>query len=117
VAEFSIHEDRIVTSAITNAAAAGDLVVKAVGPGRMWVVTALFLQTEGGTDVTLKSGATAITGPVAMATAALREVYWSNGGSPIFRSRAAGDDIVLNVSAAIQVNGWVTYLITDARNV
>lgn len=114
--EFSVHEDRLKTAAI-DYATADDHVIQAVADGRLFVVTAMYLQAEDTVDVTVKSGATAIAGPIAMATATLREVYWSNGGSPIMRGRAAGDDLVLTLGQAIQVNGWVSYFIIDARNV
>lgn len=114
--EFAVHEDRIKTTAINHATAA-DHVLQAIAAGRLFVVTAVYLQTEGTVDVTFKSGATAITGPIAMATAAQSTFFWTNAGSPIFRGRAGGDDLVMTLSGAIQVNGWITYFTTDARNV
>jgi hypothetical protein len=116
--EFAVHEDRLKTVAI-NHSAITDHALQTVAPGRLWIATAVFVQTEGTVDLTFKSGATAITGPIALATAALSTFYWTNAGSPIFRSRAAGDDLVMTLTAGgpIQVNGWISFIITDSRNV
>jgi hypothetical protein len=116
VSEFSVHEDRLVTVPINHATAA-DHVLRAVGSARLFIVTAVYVQSEGTVDVTFKSGTTAITGPIAMATAALATFFWSNAGDPIFRGRAGGDDFVMTLSGAVQVNGWASLIITDARNV
>jgi hypothetical protein len=83
-------------------------VLQAVGSSHIFCVYALFLQAEGTVTVTFKSGTTAITGPIKMATAALATFYWSNGGDPIFRGVASGDDFIMELGQAIQVNGWAS---------
>jgi hypothetical protein len=113
--EFSVHEDRIIAVPI-NKATAADHVLEAVGVGRLFLVFAVFLQTEGTVDVTFKSGTTAITGAIAMATAGLADFYWSNGGDPLWRGVAAGDDFIMTLSAAVQVNGWASLMKIDSRN-
>jgi hypothetical protein len=116
VSEFSIHESRLKTVAINHATAA-DHVLEAIGPSRLFLVTALFLQSEGTVDVTFKSGATAITGPIAMAVAApaISTLFWANAGDGIMRGRLSGEDFVMTLSAATQVNGWATLLQIEER--
>lgn len=94
------------TVAINNAAASGDLTVKAIAAGERFVVFHLFLQSEGATDVSVKSASTSLTG--AVLTASGDEFEWKNSGFPVFVGTATGDDFILNVSAAVQVNGFAT---------
>jgi hypothetical protein len=111
---FSTQETGIKMVPIDNAGASGDLVLKAVAAGRMFILYAIYLQPEGNTDLTLKSGATALTGPIAGTSTST--FFWSNAGAPIARSIADGGDLVLGVSAAVQVNGWATYATAPFSN-
>jgi type IV secretory pathway protease TraF len=90
--------------AITNAAASGDLTVHTTTAGKRFVVYHVWLQAEGATDITFKSGATALSGPLAFAINAERG--WISSGVPIIRGNAVGDNFVIAISAAVQVNGF-----------
>lgn len=114
MAEFSIHENHLKTVPI-NVATAADHVIEAVGASRLFLVTAIFLQAEGAVDVTIKSGSTAISGAIAMATDGLATVFWTNAGDGVFRGRSSGEDFVLTLSGAVQVNGWATLLKIEER--
>lgn len=92
------------TVAIDNSASSGDLTVRAIDAGERFVVYGLFLQSEGTTDVTAKSGSTALTG--AIATAANDQLSFFNNGFPVLIGDATGDDFIINVSAAVQINGF-----------
>lgn len=83
---------------------AGSLNVYTPSPGSLFIVLHLFLEAEGATDVTLKSGATPITGAINFA--ANDEKEWKNAPFPVFKGLAPGDVFVLANSAPAQINGW-----------
>ena len=102
-------------AAINNSASVNDLTVYTTAAGLYFVVYHLFLQAEGAMDITLESGtagdsATALTGPIEFAEDATKD--WKNGGAPVFKGVATGDDFVLAFSAAVQVNGWALIGVT-----
>lgn len=72
--------------------------------GSLFVLLHLFLEAEGATDVTLKSGSVAITGPVAFA--ANDEKEWKNAPFPVMKGLVAGDALTIDNSAPAQLNGW-----------
>jgi len=92
------------TVAINNAAASGDLTIHTTTTGTKFVVYMIFVQAEGATDLTFKSGSTSISGAIAYAINA--EAIYGGSVAPIFMGRTKGDNFVMNVSAAVQVNGF-----------
>jgi hypothetical protein len=102
------HLISIANNATTYAidyATATDHTVRAIDAAHRFVVYQIFIEAEGAVDVTIKSGSTALTGAINFA--ANDEKEWKNGGVPVFRGRALGDDFVITLSAAEQVNGFV----------
>lgn len=95
-----------VTTYAINTASSGDNTILAATAGRRFCVYHLWLQAEAAVDVTLKSGSTSLTAPITFAANAEKE--WKNSGVGIFVARAAGNNLVLNLSGAVQVNGFVT---------
>lgn len=103
---LSYREASIATwkNAAINAAA--DVTVT-IAAGKRFQVYHVFVEAEGAIDITFKSGATAISGPIAFA--ANDEKEWKNDGFPVFIGVAAGDDFVLDQSGTTQINGFIVY--------
>ena len=89
-----------------NISSSGDNTVHTVTSGTRFVVYQLWLQAEATVEVTIKSGAsTSISGQIEFATDA--EKGWGEGSvKPVFIGRAIGDNFIINLGAAIQVNGF-----------
>jgi hypothetical protein len=85
---------------------AADHVLLAVQDGKRFCITYLRIRAVGPVNVTFKSGSTVISGPHVFSGAG--ELIWSNGGQPIFRARATGDDFVMTLSGAVAVQGGLT---------
>lgn len=88
----------------------GDNTVLTVAADMRFFIKKLCLVAKGAVDVQLKSGAAAITGVCAMA--ANQEFYWQqeiNNEDYLFIGAALGDDLIINLSAAVVVGGWLVY--------
>jgi hypothetical protein len=91
---------------IDNAAASGDLVVVGGSPGMSVAVNGYIVQSAGAATITWKSGSTAKSGALPEAAETGVASGWSQDG---WFHTAKGDDLILNVSAAVQVSGHVSY--------
>ena len=91
-------------SVAVSIAASGDNTVHIVTAGRRFIVWHLWLQAEAAVEVTAKSGSTAVSAPINFALNAEKE--WKNAGLPVFKGRAVGENFILNLSGAFQVNGF-----------
>lgn len=90
------------TVAITTASS-GDNTIHTVTSGTRFAIYYIWIQAEGAVDVTFKSGATAISGALAFALNSEKE--WGGYGLPILVGRATGENFVVNLGGAVQVNG------------
>jgi hypothetical protein len=87
-----------------TAGGAGDTTVRVVGPGKRFIIFYLHLEASATVDLIVKSGATPITGAIAITAS---QVYdFEAGGAPVLSGSVVGDDLILNVSAATDVDGW-----------
>lgn len=87
-----------------TAGGAGDTTVRTVVPGKKFVVFYLHLECNAAIDLIIKSGATEITGAIALTGT---QVYdFDSSGAPILKGASDGDDLVFNVSGAADVDGW-----------
>jgi len=103
----------LITIAV-NISSSGDNTLRSANTGKRFVVTDCFLQAEADVAITVKSGATVITGAVDFTTAAGRERFWQGTDDrPLFKTRAINEALILNLSGAVQVNGWVNILELD----
>ena len=91
-------------SVAVNIASSGDNTVHTTTAGRRFIVYHLWLQAEGAVDITFKSGATVLSAPLSFALNAERG--WISSGVPILRGNAVGDNFVINLGGAVQVNGF-----------
>lgn len=92
-------------SVAVNIAGSGDNTVHTVTSGTRFVVYYIWLQAEAAVTITFKSGAsTSISGAIDFALAA--EKSWGAGGIPALRGNAVGDNFIINLSGAVQVNGF-----------
>lgn len=95
---------RQLTTYAISTGASGDLTVASMDDGRTFHVMALSLIAEGATDLTFKSGSTEISGPMEFADTDRLELPIS--GVPYLTGRSAGDDFIVNNSAAVQISGF-----------
>lgn len=110
VAELKDRWATLATKIVTvpiNETASGDRTIRVIQPGQFFLVYGFFLQIVGAGTVTFiwKSGSTAISGAMALATNGALSVF---DQIPVLKGRAAGDDLVLNLASAgaISVQGW-----------
>lgn len=96
-----------------NDAASGDNTIVALVSGKKIKVYCIVLNVVGTVNLTWKSGAsTSLTGDMNFQA---REGYAVAVDPPAFLlETAAGEALVLNLSAAIAVDGWVSYWDDDA---
>ncbi len=95
---------RAITVPISTTGASGDATIHTTTAGLRFVVFYIVLASSAGVDVTIKSGATAISG--AMPFAAGAEKTWGANMVPIMKGRAAGDAFILNASGATNLRGF-----------
>lgn len=95
---------RAITVPISTTAASGDATIHATTAGLRFVVFYLVVASSAGVDVTIKSGATAISGAIAFAAGA--EKIWGANMVPVLKGRAAGDAFILNASGATNLRGF-----------
>lgn len=108
--------DRLLSAGITEKinityGGAGDSTVVSVPAGKVFIVTYMHLEASATLDLIIKSGSTEITGTIANTASSVFDI--ESGGAPVLKGRASGDDLVLNSSAAGDVDGWVYYALVD----
>jgi len=97
-----------IKTAVIDENTAANIVIVAAVPGRRLVITYLVLQPETNTNtIVLLSNTTALTAPLSLATTNAFNVF-GDGNEPILVT-AVGEAFEITLSAAEQVNGWVTY--------
>jgi hypothetical protein len=98
-------------NAVVNAAASGDnTIIAAPGAGKQIEVRGYHIAAAGAVTATWKSGSTALTGAMTMATGTPHDAYsWAD---PVFLL-AANEALVLTLGGAVQVSGHVTYVIRN----
>ena len=89
--------------------ATGDIEIKAAVAGKGWICTYLYLEVSQASDLTFKSGSTAISGIVAGATSG--QAFHCNG-EPFLRNKLLGESFVVNNSAG-EIDGWAYMVETD----
>ena len=87
-----------------TAGGAGDTTVRTVGAGKRFVIHYLHLEASASIDMIFKSGTTALSGAIAIT--ATQTYDFEMGGEPILKGAATGDDFIINVSGAADVDGW-----------
>lgn len=92
-------------------AGAEDKTVAAVPAGQKWVVTYMHLECSATVDLIVKSGATEITGALAMTATAVYDI--ESSGAPVLKATATGDDLIIRASGACDVDGWVYYALVS----
>ncbi|ANS05910.1 hypothetical protein [uncultured Mediterranean phage] len=92
------------TVEIDNSGASGDYTIHATPAGVRFICPHIYLHSEGAIAATFKSGSTNISGPISIAAEEVMEVL--NDGFGVFHGRLSGEDFVVNVSAAQQINGF-----------
>lgn len=87
-----------------NVNSSGDNTILAATAGLGWEVWDFFLQAEAAVAVTIESGTTALTGPINFAMDA--EKRFTGDIAPVWTSAAVNEAFIVNLSGAVQVNGW-----------
>lgn len=88
--------------------ASGNRTIAAIGSSRVFAVYGFWIKADAVVSITWKSStATSISGVIPMSAG---EVISAFGNEPVLKGRAKGDDIVLNLSGAVAVHGWVNYV-------
>ena len=96
-----------ITSVKIDLATTGDHTLVAGQAGKKIKVTSMVFTVAGETNITIKAGATAVTGPMDFGgTNEPRGMVISHGYVPY--EIAAGSSLVINSSAAVQVSGYIT---------
>lgn len=67
-------------------------------------MTHAYIESSAAIDILVKSGSTALSGTIAIAANGF--VEFKNGGAPIWKATATGDDFILNVSGAADIDGF-----------
>jgi len=110
MADIQVERDqkRSIKTETINDAASGDNTLVALVTGKRIKVFAIVLISEGTVNVTFKSGAsTSLTGAMNFQA---REGFTIAVSPPAFvLQTAAGEAFVMNLSAAVQVDGWIAY--------
>lgn len=103
----------LITLAV-NISSSGDNTIRAANAGKRFAVTDAFLQAEADVAITVKSGSTVITGAIDFTAATATERLWqATDGRPLWKTRAINEALILNLSGAVQVNGWINLLEVD----
>jgi len=84
--------------------ASASIIVHSPSAGLVWIVYHLFIQAEAVTDLTFRSQATNISGPINFLQGT--EKGWADGGSPVLKGINAGDDFIIVNANSVQLNGW-----------
>ncbi|NOY41184.1 MAG: hypothetical protein GXP26_05025 [Planctomycetes bacterium] len=88
-----------------DASTSGDNTLVAAVSGKQLRLLGLVLVASGAVSVQLKSGSTEISGPMALATNGILEGHAGWG----LMETVAGEALVLNLSGAVAVGGWLTF--------
>jgi len=103
----SEREAKVITSAKIDFAGGGDSTIVAGQAGKKIKLATIVFTVGGDTDITLKAGTTAITGPMYFGgTDEPRGIVDTHGYCAY--ELPAGQSFVINSSAAVQVSGYVT---------
>jgi len=87
--------------------------VKEIPGGRKFVIYELYLKAAGTVSVTVNSESTPITGAIPLTNT--DNVFHIGGrGVPVLKG-SKGDDLYIELNAAVAVNGFVTFATEDAR--
>jgi len=90
--------------------ASATIIVHSPSAGLVWIVYHLFIQAEAATDVTFRSAATNISGPISFLQGT--EKGWADGGALVLKGIQPGDDFIIVNSNSIQLNGWALMGVT-----
>ena len=93
-----------------DTASSGDNTIVAVASGEKCVVYSIFLIVTGDNIIIWKGGSTTILGAAACKDGGGYHVESDFG----IAETADGDDLIVNLSAATQVGGGITYVIVNA---
>lgn len=88
-----------------DCSSSGTNTIYAVPAGVKMRVYSLFLQAEGDVTIQVRSASNDLTGVIDFTTAAGRERTFANAPFPVFKTVASGEDLILNLGGAVQVNG------------
>lgn len=102
------HGKTILYAAINTAASGDTTVATPTGTNRIKVLGVL-LVCNAPVVVTFKSATTAVTGPMSFAANGGFQDRAADPNIPLFRTSASAA-LVLNLSGAVQVSGYLTYL-------
>lgn len=95
----------VVTYPIALSGAAGDTTIRTVEAGRRFHVMGLYMRADGTEQVTFKSAANTIGGPVTFADT--QELHLPVGTVPHMSGRATGEDFVITTgTGSVLLNGW-----------
>lgn len=97
-----------------STAGAGDQTVLAATPGKRWVAFHVFVEAGGATDLTFKSGSTAITGAITAPTAPPLAIEFKNHLVPVLVGRDVNEALVVNSSNAVALEGFVVLGLVDS---
>lgn len=106
--EFSVHEKGGKTLQVA-VASSGDNTVLAVPAGQRFLIHYLHLDAAAAVNVKVKSGTVELTGLLRFAAAGNKT--FSNAGDVVIKGRLTQNDLILNLSGAVAVDGFVTYTI------
>lgn len=101
---------RVLKTAAVNISASGDNTVQAIPAGKVFKIYGMFLQGGGAVDLIIKSGSTAITGAITFDMGGEISIF---DEKPILCGVALGEDIVFNLSGAVDMDGWLQYTEAD----
>lgn len=112
VGRQAVYQGYVLKSAVINTSTSGDnTIVAAVATKRIRVL-AVAIVSDGTTDVRWESGAsgTALTGQIPLQA---REGYTISNPWGLFETAAVNTLLNLELTAAVNVHGWVTYIEVD----
>ena len=83
--------------------------MQVIQPGQFFSVYGFWLQAADVVSMTWKSGGTSLTGVIPLSPGQVITVF---DNVPILKGRSSGDDLFLNLSGAVSVQGWVNLTIS-----
>lgn len=95
---------KFVTVPISRSSLGDGTSVRAIQPGQLFLVYGFWLKSAGVVDVIWKSGSTALTGTIPLSIGETVQIFQE---VPVLKGRASGDDLILNLSGNVSVQGWV----------
>ena len=97
-----------------NTASSGDTTLHTPVSGTKFVVMRVNLRVATPVDILFKSGSTALTGGIPVSATVPLDLS-NAGGYPELIGRAKDDALVINLGAAVQVDGYA--VVADSRKV